>query len=91
MPSIRYLLTNTTHGIPNFICYLAVPKILFLLTSVEAEKMFSQLKIVKTKLFTQMFQDLLNALISTGHTVTALTKSPRSAVDKLRNIKQRII
>ena len=54
MPSIRCLLKITTHEIPNFIRSLAVPIILFTLTSVEAEKMFSQLKIVKTKLFTQM-------------------------------------
>ena len=47
MPSIRYLLTNTTHEIPNFIRYLAVPIILFSLTNAEAEKMFSHLKIVK--------------------------------------------
>ena len=45
---IRYLLTNTTHEIANFIHY-AVPIVLFPLTSVEAERLFSQLKIVKTK------------------------------------------
>ena len=50
--SIRYLVTNATYEIPNFIRYLPVPLILFPLTSVEAEKMFSQLKIVKTKLLT---------------------------------------
>ena len=62
MPSIRYLLTNTTHEIPNFIRYLAVPIILFSLTNAEAEKMFSHLKIVKTKLFNQMSQDFFNRL-----------------------------
>ena len=56
-PSIRYLLTNTTHEVPICICHLAVPKNLFPLTSVEAEKMFRQLKIIKTKLFTQMSQE----------------------------------
>ena len=34
--------------------------IFFPLTSAEAEKMFSQLKVVKTKLFTQMSQDFLS-------------------------------
>ena len=62
MPSIRYLLTNTTHEIPNFIRYLAVPIILFSLTNAEAEKMVSHLKIVKTKLFNQMSQDFFNRL-----------------------------
>ena len=56
-PSIRYLLPNTAHEVPTCICHLAVPKNLFPLTSVEAEKMFRQLKIIKTKLFTQMFQE----------------------------------
>ena len=53
---MRYLLTSTIHEIPNFICYLAVPLILFALTSAEAKNMFSQLKIVKTKLFTSISQ-----------------------------------
>ena len=56
-PSIRYLLTNATREVPNFIRYLAVPIMLFPLISAEAERMFSQLTIVKTKLFTQMSQD----------------------------------
>ena len=56
-PSIRYLLTNTAHEFPICICHLAVPKNLFPLTSVEAEKMFRQLKIIKTKLFTQTSQE----------------------------------
>ena len=55
---------NTTHEIPYFISYLVVPIILFPLASVEVERMFSQLKIVKKKLFNQMFQNFLNALIS---------------------------
>ena len=55
-PSIRYLLTNTTHEIPNFIQCLVVPTILFPLTCVEAEKLLSQLRIVKTKLFAQKSQ-----------------------------------
>ena len=44
-------------------------------SSVETEKMFSQLKIVKTKLSTQMSQDKIN----------------EATVDKLRNTKQMII
>ena len=52
VPSIRYLLTNTAHEFPICICHLAVPKNLFPLTSVEAEEMFRQLKIIKMKLFT---------------------------------------
>ena len=44
-------------------------------SSVETEKMFSQLKIVKTKLSTQMSQDKIN----------------ETTVDKLRNTKQMII
>ena len=34
LPSIRYLVASTMHEIPNFICYLAVPAILFSLASV---------------------------------------------------------
>ena len=37
--------------------------ILLPITSVEAERMFSQLKIVKTKLRTNMTQKFLNALL----------------------------
>ena len=44
-------------------------------SSVETEKMFSQLKIVKTKLSTQMSQDKINV----------------TTVDKLKNTKQMII
>ena len=36
MPSIRYLLPNTTYETPNFIHYLAVHVILLPLTSAEA-------------------------------------------------------
>ena len=61
--SNRYFLINTTHEILSFTRYLAVPIILFSLASVEAEKMFSQVKIVKTKL---------------DMTLTALTKSNSS-------------
>ena len=64
------MLTNTTHEIPNFICYLAVLIILFPSTSVEAEKMFSQLKIVKIKVFTQMSQDFLNVAKSREQQLT---------------------
>ena len=80
-----------THEIPSFIRYLAVPIILFSLATVEAEKMFSQLKIVKTKLFSQMSQDFLNVLISIRHGSNSFDKINRTAVDKLRNTKQRII
>ena len=38
---MRYLLTNVTHEIPNFICYLAVPITLFPWIMAEAEEMFS--------------------------------------------------
>ena len=58
---LRYLLTNNTHDIPNFIHCLAVPIILFPLTCVEEEKIFNELKIVKAKLFTQMSQDQRNS------------------------------
>ena len=54
MPSIRYLLTSTTHEILNLIRHLEVSITLLPLTSVETEKMFSQLKTVETKLYTQM-------------------------------------
>ena len=91
MPSIKYLLTSTKHEIPNFICYLAVPIILFSLTSAEAEKMFSQLKVVKTNLFTQMFQDFLTALIRIRHDSNSFDKIKGTAIDKLTNTKQRFI
>ena len=83
-PFIRYLLTNTTHEIPNFICYLAVLIILLPSTSVEAEKMFSQLKIVKTKLFTQISQDFLNVLIRIRHDSNSFNKIKGTALDKWR-------
>ena len=88
---IRYLLTSTTHEILNFICYSAVPIILFPLTSVEGEKMLSQSKIVKTTLFTQMSQDFLNALMRIRHDSNNFDKIKGTTVDKLRNTKQRII
>ena len=75
----------------NFFCYLAVSIILFLLASVEAEKMFRQFKIVETKLFTQMSEDFLNALIRIRHDSTSFYKHKKTAVGKLRNTKQRII
>ena len=53
--------------------------------------MFSQLKIAKTKLFTQIFQDILSALKRIRHDSNSFTKIKGTAVDKLRNIKQRII
>ena len=87
MCHLRYLLTNNTHEIPNFIHCLAVPIILFPLTCVEEEKIFNELKIVKAKLFTQMSQDFLNALIRRH----GFDKIKETAVDKLRNTKQRII
>ena len=74
MSSNRCLLTSTTHEIPILIRYLAVPIISFPLASAEAEKMFSQLKIVKTKLFTQMSQDFLNALIRIRHDSNSFDK-----------------
>ena len=53
--------------------------------------MFSQLKIVKAKLFTQMVHDYLNALVRITHDSTSFEKIKETAVDKLRNIKQRIV
>ena len=53
--------------------------------------MFSQLKIVNAKLFTQMAHDYLNALVRITHDSTSLEKIKETAVDKLRNIKQRIV
>ena len=91
MPSIRYLLASTLHEIPNFIRYLAVPIILFLLANAEAENTFSQWKIIKTKLFTHMFQNFLNALIRIKYESNSIDKINGTEVDKLRNRKQRII
>ena len=91
MPSIRYLLKNLIHETQNFICYLAVPVISFPLTSVEVEKMLNQLKIVKTKFFTKMSQDFLNALKSIRQGSNSFDKIKRTVVDKLRKTKQRII
>ena len=84
--------TGTSHEIPNYIRYLAVPIIPIIpLTSVEAENMFSQLKIVKTILFTHMFQNILSALITTRDESNSFKKIKETEVDKLRNTKQRII
>ena len=83
MSSIRYLLTGTTHEIPIFFRHLAVPIILFPLTSVESENIFSQLKIVKTKLFTQMCQDFLNSLIRIRQGFNSFDKIKGRAVGKL--------
>ena len=91
MPSIKYLLTSTKHEIPNFVCYLAVPILLFSLTSAVAKKMFSQLKVVKMNLFTQMFQDFLTALIRIRHDSNSFDKIKGTAIDKLTNTKQRFI
>ena len=90
-PFIRYLVTNTTHEVPNFICYLVVLIILFPLTIVEAEKLFSQLNIAQTKLRTQISQDFLNALISIRHNFNSFNAIKGTAVDTWRNTKQRII
>ena len=87
MPSIRYLLTYATHEISSFISYLAVLIISFQLTSVEAGKMFSYLKVFKTKLLTQVFQDFLNALIKIRHDFNNFDKIKEKAVDKLRHTK----
>ena len=89
MPS---LLISITHRNPfSFLFfsffYLAVPVILFPLTSVEAEKMFTQLNILKTKLFTVMSQEFLNALITIRHDLTSFDKINETVVDKLRNNK----
>ena len=87
MRHLRYSLTNTTREVPNFICYLAVYIILSPLTSVQEEKMFSLLKMVKVKVFTQMPQDFLNALIRRH----GFDKIKETAAEKLRNTRQRII
>ena len=91
VPSVRYLLLSTTYEIPSFICYLAVPVILFPLSSVKAENMFNQLKIVRIKLLPQMSQYFLNALIRIRHDSDCSGKTKGAAVDKLRNTKQRKI
>ena len=52
---------KTTHKIPNIIRHLAAVLVIsFPLTSIVAERMFNQLKIVKMKLRTQMSQDVSN-------------------------------
>ena len=89
MPPIRYLLTNTTHEIPYFISFLAVPIILFPLASVEVERMLSRLKIVKKKLFTQMFQNFLNAVISIRQDCNSfdkITPNNSSQIDKCKTM-----
>ena len=88
---IKYLLTNIAHEIANFIRYLAALTFLFSLTIEEAEKMFSKLKIVKTKLYTQMSQEFLNALIRIRHDSNSSDKIKGTAVDAWRNTKQRVI
>ena len=80
MLSFRYLLTSTTHEGPNFVRYLAIPIILLL--RVQAEKTFSQLKVVKKKLFTQMSQDFLNGLIRIRYDSTSFDKIIEKAVEK---------
>ena len=73
----------------QILCYLAFLIILFPSTSVEAEKMFSQLKIVKTKLFTQMSSDFV--LIRIRHDSNSFNKIKGTAVDKWRNTKRKMI
>ena len=51
--------------------------------------MLSQLKIVKTKLFTQMSQDFLNVLIRIRHDSNSFSKIKGTAADKWRNTKQK--
>ena len=52
--------------------------------------MFRQLKVVETKLFTQISQEFLNALVSIRHDCCSFDKINGTAVDKLRNTKHRI-
>ena len=87
MPPIRYLLTNTAHEIRYFFRYLAVPIILFPLASVEVERMFSRLKIVKKNLFTQMFQNVLNALISIRQDCNSFDKITRKSSSQIEKCK----
>ena len=65
--------------------------ILFPLTSVEAERMFSQLKIVKTKLRTRMSQSFLNALIRIRHDSNSFDDIKQAAIETWRNVKDRVI
>jgi hypothetical protein len=60
---VRWILKSRPDNIPDAIYFLATVLILLPLTSVEAERMFSQLKIIKTKLRTKMSQAFLNSLV----------------------------
>ena len=53
--------------------------------------MFSQLKIVKAKLHTQMSQDFLNALTGVIHDSNSFDEIKGTAVDTWGNTKQSII
>ena len=68
MPFIRYLLTNTTREIPNFIHYLTVLIILF------PKKYSANRKLLK--------QDFLNALIRIRHGSNSFDKIKGTTVDK---------
>ena len=60
---VKWILKSKPDGIPDVIYFLATVLILLPLTSVEAERMFSQLKIIKAKLRTKMTQAFLNSLM----------------------------
>ena len=68
------------------ISVLSVLIILFPLTSAEAEKLFRQLKTVKTELFAQMSQEFLNTL-QIRHDSYSFGKIKGTAVNKWTNTK----
>ena len=53
--------------------------------------MFSELKIVKTKLRTQISQDFLNALLRTRHDSNSFDKIKGTIADTWRNTKPRVV
>ena len=61
------------------------------LISVEAERIFSQLKIAKMKLHTQMLQDFLNALIKIRHDSNSFDEIRGTAVDAWKSRKQMVL
>ena len=73
MPPIRYLLTNTTHEISKR----------------RSRKNVEPIKIVKKKLFTQMFQNFLNAVISIRQDCNSfdkITPNNSSQIDKCKTM-----
>ena len=86
--AICQIFTNTYHTWnPKFYSLFSSYYNFALINKCRSREMFRQLKIVKTKLSTQMSQIVLNALIRIRHESNSFHKIKVTATEKLRNKK----